>query len=84
MENNAADKTKEQLVAELRDRVAALEASEIERKRAVSEARRRTAQVTLIYEVGQRISSELELETLLSEIVTAIHDTFNVSNVMLL
>ena len=55
-----------------------------ERKRAEEETRRRAAQATLIYEVGQRVSSELELGALLSEIVTAVHDAFNYYGVMLM
>jgi PAS domain S-box-containing protein len=79
-------KTKEQLVKELaeaRARIAVLEASEAERKRAAAEAQRRAAQAALVYEVGQRVSGELELEVLLSEIVTTVRDAFDYYNVML-
>jgi DNA-binding LacI/PurR family transcriptional regulator/signal transduction histidine kinase len=55
-----------------------------ERRRAEEEAQRRTAQAALIYEVGHRVSSKLELEALLSEIVTAIHSTFDYYGVLLL
>jgi GAF domain-containing protein len=55
-----------------------------ERRRAEQEAERRAAQTTLIYEVGQRVSSELELETLLSEIVSAVQDAFDYYSVMLM
>ncbi len=55
-----------------------------ERRRAEREAERRAAQATLIYEVGQRVSSELELETLLSEIVGAVRDAFDYYSVMLM
>jgi putative methionine-R-sulfoxide reductase with GAF domain len=39
------------------------------------------AQAALINKVGQRVSGELELDTLLSEIVTAVHDAFDYHNV---
>jgi PAS domain S-box-containing protein len=55
-----------------------------ERKRAEERVRRRAAQAALIYEVGQRVSSRLELEALLSEIVTAVHDAFDYYGVLLL
>jgi PAS domain S-box-containing protein len=55
-----------------------------ERKRAEIEAQRRAIQATLVYEVSKRVSGELELETLLSEIVTAICDAFDYYSVMLL
>ena len=55
-----------------------------ERVRAEEEAQRRAAQAALIYEVGQRVSGELELDTLLSEIVAVVRDAFDYHNVMLL
>ncbi len=55
-----------------------------ERVRATEEAQRRAAQAALIYEVGQRVSGELGLEALLSEIVTAVRDAFDYHNVMLM
>lgn len=55
-----------------------------ERKRAEKAAQRRAAQAALINKVGQRVSSELELEALLSEIVVAVRDAFNFYNVMML
>ena len=48
------------------------------------ETRRRAAQATLIYEMGQRASSKLELDTLLSEIATGVYDTFGYYGAMLL
>ncbi len=54
-----------------------------DRKRAEEEARRRATQAALIYEVGQRVSGELELDTLLSKIVTAVCDTFDYYGAML-
>jgi PAS domain S-box-containing protein len=56
----------------------------LERKRAEEQARRRAAQAALVYEVGQRVSGRLELEALLSEIVTAVHDAFDYYGVLLL
>jgi len=55
-----------------------------ERKRAEEDAYRRAAQAALIYEVGQRVSSELDLNVLLSEIVTAVQEAFNYYGVMLM
>lgn len=55
-----------------------------ERRRAEEETQRRAAQATLIYEVGHRVSSKLELEALLSEIVTAICSAFDYYGVLLL
>jgi len=55
-----------------------------ERKRAEEDVKRREVQATLIYEVGQRVSSELKLETLLSEIVTAVQEAFDYYGVMML
>jgi PAS domain S-box-containing protein len=54
-----------------------------ERKRAEEEAQRRAVQARLIYEVGQRMSSELELEELFSAIVYAISDAFGYYSVIL-
>ncbi len=55
-----------------------------ERKRAEEEIKRRAAQAMLGYEVGQRVSSKLELDELLSEIVTAVRDAFDYYGVMIL
>jgi PAS domain S-box-containing protein len=55
-----------------------------ERKRAEEEAQRRAAQAALVYEVGQRMSGKLEMETLLPEIVTAIRDAFDYYSVLLM
>jgi len=55
-----------------------------ERKRAEQEVQRRAAQAALLYKVGQRVSSKLELQALLSEIVTSIRDAFDYYGVMLL
>jgi len=54
------------------------------RKRAEEDVNRRAAQAAFIYRVGQRVSSKLELKALLSEIVTAIQESFNYYEVMLL
>jgi DNA-binding LacI/PurR family transcriptional regulator/signal transduction histidine kinase len=55
-----------------------------ERRRAEEETQRRATQAALIYEVGHRVSSKLELESLLSEIVTAICSAFDYYGVLLL
>jgi PAS domain S-box-containing protein/putative nucleotidyltransferase with HDIG domain len=55
-----------------------------ELRQAEQEAQRRTVQAELLYKVGQRVSSKLELQALLSEIATSIRDTFDYYGVMLL
>jgi len=55
-----------------------------ERKRAIKKVQQQAAQAALIYEIGQRLSEELELNTLLSKVVTAVHSAFDYYNVMLL
>jgi len=55
-----------------------------EHKRAEEELKHRAAQARLIYEVGQRISSKLNLKALLSEIVNSVYNAFNYYCVMLL
>jgi len=72
------------LFAETERRNLELERELAERKRAEEEAQRRAAQAALIYEVGQRVSGELELEALLSAIVTAVRDAFDYYGVMML
>ena len=49
----------------------------IEEKQKEEDVKRRAAQAGLIYKVGQRVSSELELQALLSEIVTSVREAFN-------
>ncbi len=56
----------------------------IKLKAAKNEAQHRAAQAALIYEVGQRLSSKLELNALLSEIVVAVRDAFDYYGVMLM
>ncbi|MCP4600272.1 MAG: hypothetical protein GY847_07030, partial [Proteobacteria bacterium] len=70
---------KEQSVIEMtdiRDHKAELNALKVEYEHAMLDAQRRTTQATLVYQIGQRISEELEAETLLSEIVNAARDAF--------
>jgi PAS domain S-box-containing protein len=55
-----------------------------ERKRAEEETQRRATQAALIYEVGRRVSGELELEKLLAEVVVAVRDVFDCYGVTLL
>ena len=81
------NRTREQLLDELAQtcgRVAELEALQAEHQQAVADAQHRAAQLALISKVGQRVSGQLELEVLLSEIVTAVQDAFDYSGVMLL
>lgn len=68
----------------VKKRTAELNQEIIERKNAENDAKRRASQTALIYNVGQRLSSELELAALLSEIVTAVREAFNYHNVMML
>ena len=80
-------RTKEQLLNELAEahaRIAELEIAEGKRRQMAEEAQRRAAQAALIYEVGRRVSGELELETLLSQVVTAICEAFDYYGVMLM
>lgn len=53
-------------------------------KKLEREAKRRAALSALIYEIGQRLSGELDLESLLSTVVTTIRDSFDYYGVMLL
>ncbi len=67
------DKTKEQLIKELvetRQRVAKLETSETERKRAEEELRQRTVQLEALRQVGLELIAELDLDSLLHSIVS--------------
>ncbi|MCP4543811.1 MAG: GAF domain-containing protein [Chloroflexi bacterium] len=84
---NDVNRTREQLLDELAQtcgRVAELEALQAEHERAVADAQHRAAQLALISKVGQRVSGQLELDVLLSEIVTSVQDAFDYSGVMLL
>jgi len=53
-------------------------------KETEAEAKRRATQASLLYKAGQRISSELKLETLFSEIVSTIFKSFDYYGVMLM
>jgi len=55
-----------------------------QRKQAEEAAQRRATQAALTNDVARRVSSELDLDSLLSEIVTAIRDVFDYYGVMLL
>ena len=66
--------TKNELLAKLQS----------ELNRTAEEADRRASQAALIYKVGQRVSKELNLEALLSEIGTTVQEAFNYYCVMLL
>jgi glucokinase len=54
------------------------------RRKAEDEVLHRAKQATLLYEIGQRLNHSLDLDTLLTDIVTAVCDTFNYYGVMLL
>ncbi len=56
----------------------------IESARLYAQAERRAAQAALAFEVGRRVSGELELEALLSEIATVVQHAFDYYGVMLL
>ncbi len=71
-------------LAAARSRVAELEDLESRCKRAMVEAQSQAAQIALIYETGQRLSGELELETLLPTVVTAVRDALGCYSVILL
>jgi two-component sensor histidine kinase/putative methionine-R-sulfoxide reductase with GAF domain len=55
-----------------------------ERERMEEEARRREAQAALTYEVGRRISGELEWDELFSTVVNTVYDTFQYHSVVLM
>ncbi|MGA9348306.1 MAG: GAF domain-containing protein, partial [Anaerolineae bacterium] len=76
----AADEEERALFEEVAGDIAfALHNMELEK-----EAQRRTAQAALVYEIGQRVSSKLELDELLPEIVTTVRDAFDFYGVMIL
>jgi len=56
----------------------------VERTRMQDAMKRRAIQSNLLYKVGSRVSGELDIETLLSEIVNAVCDTFHYYCVMLI
>jgi len=64
-----------------RSRIRSIERRSLELEENVQ---RRTKQATLLYNAGQRLSSELELDSLLSEIVNTICHIYNYYGVMLL
>ncbi len=76
----AYDEEDQLLLLTIADQVA----TAIEHVRLFEEAKRRAAQATLIYEAGQRLSSELEIDVLLSATVSAVHDAFDYHNVLLM
>ncbi|MFO7740959.1 MAG: GAF domain-containing protein [Anaerolineae bacterium] len=55
----------------------------VEQARLHEETRRRAKQAALISEVGRHVSSELELDVLLSTIVFAVHEAFDYHSVIL-
>lgn len=73
-----------QLEERVKKRTSELEQEIIERKKLEQEAEHQAAQASLIYEVGKRVSGELELNELLSVIVNTVRHTFNYYGVMLM
>lgn len=74
----------EQRAAELGKANRELQTEIAERKRMREETRRREAQAALVYEVGRRISGELEWDELFSTVVTTVYDTFQYYSVVLM
>ncbi|MBN2707605.1 MAG: GAF domain-containing protein [Calditrichaceae bacterium] len=72
------------LEKEVNQRTIELKTSNESLVKAQREAQRMFSQAALLNEVGQRISSELDLNTLLNEIVTSVQGNFGYYNVMLL
>jgi PAS domain S-box-containing protein len=70
--------------AELLSLFASQAAIAIRNARLYEETERRATQARLIYEVGQHVSSELELDVLLSTVVSAVYNAFDYHNVILL
>ncbi|HDQ70616.1 MAG TPA: GAF domain-containing protein, partial [Chloroflexi bacterium] len=70
-------------LTEAEAKIAKLEEDHLACKRAMAVARRRAAQVSLIYEVGQRISGELTLDALVVEVVEAVAEAFGFRGVLL-
>ncbi len=77
---NAFDETDLMAMETLADQIAVA----IENARLYEETQRRAAQAALVYEVGRRVTSELEPGELLSAIVTAVRDAFDYYGVMLM
>ncbi|MGB8952034.1 MAG: two-component regulator propeller domain-containing protein [Candidatus Aminicenantales bacterium] len=73
-----------QLEERVRQRTSELQQEITERKKLEEAAQRQAARTFLIYEVGKRVSRELELDELLQAIVTTTCETFNYYGVMLL
>lgn len=67
----------------VKERTSELQQEVMERKRLEQAANKRAAQASLIYEAGQRVSSQLDLDELLSTTVQAICDTFDYYGVFL-
>jgi len=62
----------------------ALQSHIAKREQTEKEMKRRATQAALLYEVGRRLSGKLELDALLSEIVTAVCEAFDYYGTMLL
>lgn len=78
------EKNRIELKKQVRERTAELISTNRNLRKAKEESQRRESQALLINKVGQRISSELDLNSLLNEIVESVCDAFSYSGVMLL
>jgi len=70
----------EQLLSTIADQVALA----VEKTRLYEESQRRATQAALLNEAGRHVSSEIEPEVLLDTIVSAVRDSFDYHNVVLL
>ncbi|MBN2400542.1 MAG: PAS domain S-box protein [Candidatus Aminicenantes bacterium] len=73
----ALQRAREELETRVQERTRDLNAKK-------NELEKHAAQASLLYKISQRVSSELKLDVLLSEIVSSIQETFNFYGVMLL
>ncbi len=74
----------DQIQYEGRDATVSIVRDVTDRVKIEKELKRRATQATLIYEIGKRVSSNLDQESVLNEIVNSIYDTFDFYGVMLL
>lgn len=72
------------LEEKVRERTSALVQQILEKERAQEEAQKRAAQTSLLYQLAQRLTGKLELESLFAEIAQAVQEAFNYYGVMVL
>ena len=75
---------REMLKLQVDDRTEDVRASLKKLRKTQQEAKNLAAKTRLLYDIGQRISNQLDLDTLLNNIVINARDTFDYYNVMLL